>query len=398
VFEISLLLLVGGALLIGGAELMVRGASRLAITIGVSPLVVGLTVVAFGTSAPEFAVTIGAAYKGQAELALGNVVGSNIFNLLFILGLSAAITPLIVHQQLVRTDVPIMIGASLVAAGLGLDGRIGRADGALLFSGIIAYTVFLIRQSRAESAAVLEEYEGAFGAGGRATTTAVNLLVIAVGLVLLGVGARWLVDGAVMTAHAFGVSELVIGLTIIAAGTSLPEVATSVLASVRGERDIAVGNLVGSNLFNLLGVLGLGGLVAPDGIPVPSGALAFDIPVMVGATLATLPIFFTNYTIGRREGLLLFGYYLAYVAFLVMDASEHPRLDDFGAAMKYFVIPLSVVTLLLLALRARRRQASSGRRGLRRRQPSQALMIVSRRSKPKARSLIVMMGGPCRRL
>jgi cation:H+ antiporter len=357
VFEISLLLLVGGALLIGGAELMVRGASRLAITIGVSPLVVGLTVVAFGTSAPEFAVTIGAAYKGQAELALGNVVGSNIFNLLFILGLSAAITPLIVHQQLVRTDVPIMIGASLVAAGLGLDGRIGRADGALLFSGIIAYTVFLIRQSRAESAAVLEEYEGAFGAGGRATTTAVNLLVIAVGLVLLGVGARWLVDGAVMTAHAFGVSELVIGLTIIAAGTSLPEVATSVLASVRGERDIAVGNLVGSNLFNLLGVLGLGGLVAPDGIPVPSGALAFDIPVMVGATLATLPIFFTNYTIGRREGLLLFGYYLAYVAFLVMDASEHPRLDDFGAAMKYFVIPLSVVTLLLLALRARRRQA-----------------------------------------
>jgi cation:H+ antiporter len=357
VLQIWLLLIVGGVLLIGGAELLVRGASRLAIAIGVSPLVVGLTVVAFGTSAPEFAVTIGAAYTGQAEIALGNVVGSNIFNLLFILGLSAAITPLIVHQQLVRTDVPIMIGSSLLVAGLGVDGQIGRLEGALLFAGIIGYTVFLIRQSRAETASVREEYEGAFGAKRlRATTTLVNLGVIAAGLLLLGVGARWLVDGAVMAAQAFGVSELVIGLTIIAAGTSLPEVATSVLASMRGERDIAVGNLVGSNLFNLLGVLGLGGLVAPDGIPVPRGALTFDIPVMIGAALATLPIFFTNYTIGRREGLLLFGYYIAYVVFLIMDASDHPRLDDFGAAMKYFVIPLSVVTLAILSLRARGRQ------------------------------------------
>jgi cation:H+ antiporter len=361
VLQIWVLLIAGGALLIGGAELLVRGASRLAIAIGVSPLVVGLTVVAFGTSAPEFAVTIGAAYAGQAELALGNVVGSNIFNLLFILGLSAAITPLIVHQQLVRTDVPIMIGASLLVAGLGLDGRIGRLEGALLFSGIIGYTVFLIRQSRAESAAVVEEYEGAFGPDRlRARTTLVNLLIITAGLVLLGIGARWLVAGAVMAAQAFGVSELVIGLTIIAAGTSLPEVATSVIASMRGERDIAVGNLVGSNLFNLLGVLGLGGLVAPDGIPVPTGALTFDIPVMIGAALATLPIFFTNYTIGRREGLLLFGYYIAYLAFLVMDAAAHPHLDAFGAAMKYFVIPLSVITLLILSLRARSRQRRTG--------------------------------------
>lgn len=356
-FHTWLLLIAGGALLIGGAELLVRGASRLAIAIGVSPLVVGLTVVAFGTSAPEFAVTIGAAYSGEAEIALGNVVGSNIFNLLFILGLSAAITPLVVHQQLVRTDVPIMIAASLLVAGLGIDGQIGRIEGALLFSGIIAYTLFLIRQSRAESASVQREYEQAFGAGRlRATTTAVNLAVIGGGLVLLAVGANWLVGGAVSVAQALGVSELVIGLTIIAGGTSLPEVATSVLASIRGERDIAVGNLVGSNLFNLLGVLGLGGLVAPAGIPVPTGALTFDIPVMVGAALATLPIAFTNYTIGRREGLMLFGYYIAYVVFLILDASDHPRLDDFSAAMQYFVLPLTVVTLTILALRAMRRQ------------------------------------------
>ena len=352
-----LLLVVGGVLLISGAEFLVRGASRLAIAIGVSPLVVGLTVVAFGTSAPEFAVTIGAAYAGEAELALGNVVGSNIFNLLFILGLSAAITPLLVHQQLVRTDVPIMIGASLLVAGLGVDGEIGRYEGALLFSGIIGYTLFLIRQSRAESASVQREYEGAFGgAGVRASTTVMNAALIGAGLVLLGVGAAWLVDSAVAIAAALGVSELVIGLTIVAAGTSLPEVATSVLASIRGERDIAVGNLVGSNLFNLLGVLGLGGLVAPAGIPVPPGALTFDIPVMVGAAFATLPIFFTNYTIGRREGLMLFGYYVAYTIFLIMEAANHPRLDDFGAAMKYFVLPLTAITLTLLALRARRRQ------------------------------------------
>ncbi len=356
-FQTWLLLIIGGALLIGGAELLVRGASRLAIAIGVSPLVVGLTVVAFGTSAPEFAVTIGAAYSGEAELALGNVVGSNIFNLLFILGLSAAITPLVVHQQLVRTDVPIMIGASLLVAGMGVDGTIGRFEGALLFAGIIGYTFFLIRQSRLESASIRDEYDGAFGEHGtRATATLVNLALVAAGLVLLGLGAKWLVDGAVAVAQALGVSELVIGLTVIAAGTSLPEVATSVLASIRGERDIAVGNLVGSNLFNLLGVLGLGGLVAPDGIPVPLGALTFDIPVMIGAAVATLPIFFTGYTIGRREGLMLFGYYVAYTLFQVLEAADHPFLDDFGAAMMFFVLPLTAITLIVLAVRARARQ------------------------------------------
>ena len=352
-----LLLVVGGVLLVGGAELLVRGASRLAIALGISPLVVGLTVVAFGTSAPEFAVTIGAAYSGEAELALGNVVGSNIFNLLFILGISAAITPLVVHQQLVRIDVPIMIAASLIAAGLGVDGGIGRADGALLFAGIIGYTLFLIRQSRRESARVQAEYESAFGgAEVRVGHALVNVALIAAGLLLLSLGSRWLVIGSVAAAQALGVSELVIGLTIVAAGTSLPEVATSILASLRGERDIAVGNLVGSNLFNLLGVLGLGGLVAPGGIPVPPGALTFDIPVMIGAAVATLPIVFTNFTIARWEGLLLFGFYLAYTAFLVMDAAGHPGVQHFALAMQCFVLPLTALTLGVLAARAWGRQ------------------------------------------
>jgi cation:H+ antiporter len=347
--------LVGGsALLILGAEGLVRGGSRLALAFGISPLVIGLTVVAFGTSAPEFAVTAGAAYARQADVALGNVVGSNIFNILFILGVSAAVAPLVVSVQLVRIDVPIMIGASLLVAGLGADGSIGRLDGLLLFSGILGYTFFLIRQSRRETLAAQAEYEGAYGSDeARKSRIVVNLLLVAAGIGMLALGARWLVIGAVDTARALGVSELVIGLTIVAVGTSLPEVATSVLASIRGERDIAVGNLVGSNLFNLLAVLGLGGLVAPEGIPVPSGALYFDIPVMIGAAIAALPIFFTGYTIARWEGALLTGFYLAYAAVILMDAADHPALQGFGMAMIWFVIPLTALTLAARAFRAR---------------------------------------------
>jgi cation:H+ antiporter len=353
-------LVAGSALLILGAEGLVRGGSRLALAFGISPLVIGLTVVAFGTSAPEFAVTAGAAYAREADVALGNVVGSNIFNILFILGLSAVVAPLIVSQQLVRIDVPIMIGASLLVAGLGVDGTIGRLDGLLLFSGILGYTIFLIRQSRRESQAVHSAYEGAFGGEeARKSRILINLLFVAVGVAMLGLGARLLVTGAVDMARALGVSELVIGLTIVAVGTSLPEVATSVLASFRGERDIAVGNLVGSNLFNLLAVLGLGGLIAPEGIPVPSGALTFDIPVMIGAAIAALPIFFTGYTIGRWEGALLTSFYLAYAAVILMEAAEHPALQGFGMAMTYFVIPLTAVTLAMRAYRARHQPAPS---------------------------------------
>jgi cation:H+ antiporter len=353
------LLLAGAVLLIAGAELLVKGASRLAGAAGISPLVIGLTVVAFGTSAPEFAVTAGAAWSGEADLALGNVVGSNIFNVLFILGLSALVTPLVVSQQLVRLDVPLTIGVSLLVAGLAFDGRIGRADGAVLFAGILAYTGFLIRHSRRESAALHAADTGA-SSDARPSPRAIDFLWLALGLALLALGARWLVAGAVAAAQAFGVSELVIGLTIVAAGTSLPEVATSVLASLRGERDIAVGNVVGSNLFNLLGVLGFGGLVSPAGIPVSPGALTFDIPVMIGATVVALPIFFTGYRIARWEGAVLLGFYAAYTGRLVMVASDHLIRPQFDVAMLYFVIPLTCLTLAVLVVQALRRPAAEG--------------------------------------
>jgi cation:H+ antiporter len=355
-----LLFVLGGALLVGGAELLVRGASRLAVAAGVTPLVVGLTVVAFGTSAPEMAVTVGSAYAGQAEVALGNVVGSNIFNVLFILGVSALIAPLVVAQQLIRFDVPLLIGMSVVVLLLALDGRIGRVDGAVLFAGIVAYTVWLIRQSRRETPTVVEEYDEAFAVPVDRVRPVVNVALVVVGLGLLVVGARWLVEAAVTTATALGVSELVIGLTIVAAGTSLPEVATSVLATIRGERDIAVGNVIGSCIFNLLAVLGLGGLVAPDGIPVSQGALSFDIPVMIAVAIATLPVFLTGHTIARWEAAVFVGYYVAYTGYLVLDAAEHGLAPQLGAAIIWFVAPMTVLTIAASLVRHRRRARSRG--------------------------------------
>jgi cation:H+ antiporter len=356
----TLVLLVAGlVLLVVGADVLVKGASRLAAAVGISPLVIGLTIVAFGTSAPELAVSVGAAWSGKADLALGNVVGSNIFNVLFILGLSALIAPLIVAQQLVRLDVPLMIAASFAVLLMGMDGVIGRIDGIFLFSAVVAYTVFLIVQSRKESsAAVQAEYEQEFGAvkkgGGQ---MALNLAYILVGLALLVVGSDWLVDGAVQIAQHFGVSELVIGLTIVAAGTSLPEVATSVIAAIRGERDIAVGNVVGSNIFNLLSVLGMSSMVSPAGITVPEAALQFDIPVMIGVALACLPIFFTQYMISRWNGAVFLFYYIAYTTFLVLSAMQHPLLPTFSQSMLLFVIPLTAITLVVLAIRFHRSRA-----------------------------------------
>lgn len=346
------LFIAGGGLLVGGAELLVRGASRMAAAAGVSSLVVGLTVVAFGTSTPELAVTVGSAWTGEADVALGNVVGSNIFNVLFILGVSAMITPLVVAQPLVRLDVPLMIAASVLALLLALDGRIGRLDGAVLFAGIVAYTGFLLRQSRRQTARAREERDALAGPERVPGHWARDVALVLVGLVLLVIGARWLVDAAVTTAEALGVSELVIGLTIVAAGTSLPEVATSVLASVRGERDIAVGNVVGSNIFNLLAVLGLGSLVAPDGVAVSPGALTFDIPVMIAVAVASLPIFFTGYLIARWEGAVFLGFYAAYTLYLVLDASAHHMLPSYAAAMVWFVLPLTVLTLTVFTARA----------------------------------------------
>lgn len=347
----AVILVLGGlVLLVVGAELLVRGASGLAVALGISPLVVGLTVVAFGTSAPELAVGVQSAAAGQTDLALGNVVGSNIFNTLAILGVAALVTPLVVHQKLVRREVPLMIGASVLVLVLALDGRLGRFEGLLLFAGVIAYTAWAVLIERREPAEVAEEYAEALpvteGGGSRRT---VDIGFVVVGLALLVGGADALVRGAVDIAEALGLSQLVIGLTIVAGGTSLPEAATSVVASIRGERDIAVGNVVGSNLFNLLAVLGLSSMIASDGVPAPDSALQVDLPVLVGTALLCLLVFFTRWTISRREGALFVGLYVAYVVHLLLDAGDSPALGTFRWAVGAVVV-VAVAGLVVRAV------------------------------------------------
>jgi len=363
------LFIAGLVLLVAGAELLVRGASSMAAALGMSPLVIGLTVVAFGTSAPEIAIAVGAAVKGQADVAIGNVVGSNIFNVLFILGVSALIVPLAVARQLIRQEVPVMLGASLLLLVLILDRSLDRLDGALLAALTLGYLVFLVVQSRRESGAQAAGRSDAGGAPGaqsaqsaqsaqpsapaprRTGGLALQIALVVAGLLALVFGARMLVEAAVAFARALGVSELVIGLTIVAAGTSLPEVAASLAAALRGERDMAVGNVVGSNILNILACLGLASLVAPAPLAIAPSVLNFDIWVMLAAALACLPVLVTGREIARWEGAIFVGYYLAYAAYLILAAQQHDALTGFSDVMLSFVIPLTIVTFVALAIR-----------------------------------------------
>jgi cation:H+ antiporter len=345
---ILLPMILGGVALIAGAEGLVRGASRIAAAAGISPLVIGLTVVALGTSAPEFAVSIQAATSGRPDLAFGNVVGSNILNILLVLGVSAVIIPLVVARQLVRLDVPLMIGASAALLLFSLDGRVSRLEGVVLASSLAGYLLFLVVQTRRDRAA--EDPAAATSPLGARGWT-LSLTFVVGGLALLVVGARFLVDGASSLARSAGLSELVVGLTVVAVGTSLPEIATSIIAAARGERDIAVGNVVGSNLFNILGVLGLAAAIAPAGMPVARAALGFDLPVMMAVAVATLPIFFTGYMIARWEGWLFLAYYAAYTGYLLLDSADHDALPLFSGMMLLFVLPVTAVTLAVLFAR-----------------------------------------------
>ena len=370
---IMILLAAGLVALVLGAELLVRGASTLASILGLSPLIIGLTVVAFGTSAPELAVSVSSALNGQADLALGNVVGSNIFNVLLILGLSALIVPLVVDQKLIRFDVPVMVFVSLFVLLMGLDYRISRIEGGVLSAGLIAYIAWCIQSGRREVASKPDEgtsqtpviemsikpaTEAVTGGTGNEHTEATTsnlwaqLALVGAGLGLLVLGANWLVAASVEIARWLGVSELIIGLTVIAGGTSLPEVATSLIAAARGQRDIAVGNVVGSNLFNLLGVLGLTAAIAPEGVPIASQALLFDLPVMLAVAGACLPVFFTGHVISRWEGGVFLAYYLAYTTTLVLLATGSQSLPLFQLMMGGFVIPLSLITIVAVMVRA----------------------------------------------
>ena len=352
-----LMFLAGLAVLVVGADVLVRGASRLAVSFGVSPLVVGLTVVAFGTSAPEMAVSVGSALAGTPDLAIGNVVGSNIANVLLILGISALITPLLVDEQIIRQEIPIMIGASALLVVMALDGNIGLLESIVLFALVIAYTVFLVIQSRRASKAVQDEFETGIPTSTWDSHWAVQIGLIAAGLAMLVVGADWLVDAAVAFARAFGVSDLVIGLTVVAVGTSMPEIATSIVAAMRGQRDIAVGNVVGSNVFNILAVLGAAGIASGAGLPVSEAARNFDLWVMLAVAFACLPIMITGREIARWEGVVFLAYYAAYTAWLVLQAQQHASVPAFSGIMLGYVMPITVITIVVSIVRSNGRRA-----------------------------------------
>lgn len=343
---------IGLGLLVKGADYLVTGAGKLATLAGISPLVVGLTVVAFGTSSPELAVSIKANLTEQAGISVGNVVGSNITNILLILGIGATIAPLSVSQKLVRMDVPIMIGISFLMLFFSLDRTIGKLDGGLLLLGGILYTSYLLIQSRrhdSDPEELTEEFDVIPQEKSRKEWL-INLGLFLVGLVMVVLGSDWLVSGATTIAEDLGISELVIGLTVVALGTSLPELATSVTASLKGETDIAVGNVVGSNIFNILIVLGTAGILAPSGVEVSASAVNLNIPIMIAVALACLPIFFTDYLISRWEGIFFWLYYIVYTIFLFLKSTEQESLPIFNAVMLWFVIPISAVTLIILAI------------------------------------------------
>ena len=305
------LILLGVALLYVGGELLVRNATLLAATWGLSPMVVGLTIVALGTSAPELAASLVAALRDSPEMALGNVIGSNAANVGLILAITALVHPLRTRARFLRREVPIMVGASALLLLVVPGDYIGRIEGAVFILLLVAYLLFLL--SEGETPEVEEEFRREYSAKDlRPPWLAVAGVVF--GLALLVAGAHTLVTGATALARGFGVPELIIGITLVALGTSLPELATSLVAALKREPEIALGNIVGSNIFNVLGIVGVTALVRP--ISVPFGAVAVDLLVMLGLCVLLLPFLLTGLRLGRREASVFLLLYVVYVGYL----------------------------------------------------------------------------------
>lgn len=334
---------VGLVALIGGAEILVRCVSKLAIISGIPKLIIGLTVVAFGTSAPELAVSIQAGIDGQTDLMLGNIVGSNITNTLLILGISALFIPLKVNKNLIKWDVPIMIAITIFVYLLALNGSITFIECLILSAILVVYLIYLARRKGGGNPEPSEEVNREFSA------ISLNLIGTIAGFAALILGARWLIGSALIFAEMAGVSELTIGLTVVAIGTSLPEIVISLAAALKGERDIAVGSVIGSNILNFLAVLGVSGLFIPGAIPVQDVLVSFDLIVLIGASLLCVPIFYTGHKIVRWEGVLFLFFYFSYIFYLYLSSTEHDFLSVFTNFTLYFIIPVVAITVLLLS-------------------------------------------------
>ncbi len=332
-------ILLGFTLLGLGAEFLVRGAAKIARGIGVSSLVVGLTIVAFGTSLPELMVSIKAAIIGNSDICIANVVGSNTFNVLFILGICALVKPLAVSHQLIKIDVPVMIFSSILLFLLASDGKINFLEGFIMAFILVNYTVIIIKKSKSEEESPIK-IETKYWVK--------NLSLILGGFVLLALGADYLVNGAIELARLLGVDDAVIGLTIVAAGTSLPELATSFVATLKGERDIAIGNIIGSNIFNILFILGASSMFSAKGLIVSPDILHYDIPVTIGVALLCYPVFVWGKIISRSEGFLFLASYVAYTIFLILKATNSPILSQYKWGVMFMFLPILIIGTLII--------------------------------------------------
>lgn len=321
-----LLCFVGFLLLYYGAEWLVKGSSSLARSLGITPVVIGLTVVAFGTSAPELVVSLISSIKDKSMIAVGNVVGSNICNIALVLGMASVFQPITSHPSVTRRDIPLMLGISVYLLLLSLDSSLGRIEGATLFGGVILYTFFnyyiAMRESKQAAGAQVAAPEAELEEIGYAASRQEQIFLILVGIIGVVGGAQLVVDSAVKIMQVLGVSEKFIGLTIVAFGTSLPELATSVVAALRKEMDISIGNLVGSNVFNILSVLGVASLVRP--IPIPGGffesGLIIDYGVMMLTSFLPWLMMRRDFTVARKDGVILLTCYVGYLAYLIIKA------------------------------------------------------------------------------
>ena len=344
----ALEILLGIVLLFGGGELFVAGSSALALLLGIPQIVIGLTVVSLGTSAPELFVSLISTFQDGDAIAVSNVVGSNIFNVMVVLGLSALVVPLRVKSRLVRRDVPLLLGVSMAVWGMASGGRLTWQAGLALLVGTAINLIWEMR-----TASEYSEEEGDFDEGDRATP-AVAAAKLAGGLVLLVLGSQVLVKGATAAAIGLGVTETVIGLTIVSAGTSMPELVTSLVAAYRGKADLAIGNVVGSNLLNQLLILGFCGVFSGEGLLVDPVVISRDLPVMVLTTLALLPILWTRGVVSRLEGGILVGLYVLYMAEQVLSETLTTAQDEFRFVVLVVVLPLVLVFLVWQMLRWRR--------------------------------------------
>jgi cation:H+ antiporter len=343
----ALEILLGIVLLFGGGELFVAGSSALALLLGIPQIVIGLTVVSLGTSAPELFVSLISTFQDGDAIAVSNVVGSNIFNIMVVLGLSALVVPLRVKSRLVRRDVPLLLGVSMAVWGMASGGRLTWQAGLALLVGTAINLIWEMR-----TASEYSDAEGDFDEGDRATP-AVAAAKLAGGLVLLVLGSQVLVKGATAAAIGLGVTETVIGLTIVSAGTSMPELVTSLVAAYRGKADLAIGNVVGSNLLNQLLILGVCGVFSGEGLLVDPLVISRDMPVMVLTTLALLPILWTRGVVSRLEGGILVGLYVLYLAEQVLSETLTTAQDEFRFVVLVVVLPLVLVFFVWQMLRWR---------------------------------------------